>query len=153
MSRTVVLRVEKKMGRTCYAPAGKWLVTSCFAAISCRSPLRACPCQKLSWPAGGEVSFTASQLGAGSNPKHRLLPTKKPSFVSPASTRLIDSLCNLTRAGGRLFRSGRFARVKMMQAANVWNLDHRTKQRRLDRSAHGCILSERCVRHLSYYAK
>jgi hypothetical protein len=52
----------------------------------------------------------------------------------------------LTRTFGNLFRSGRFARVEMMQAADFWNLDHMTERGRLGRSADR---SDRCVRHLS----
>jgi hypothetical protein len=42
--------------------------------------------------------------------------------------------------------SGCLARVKMMQPADFWNLDHKAKRGRLDRSADGCILFERHMR-------
>jgi hypothetical protein len=43
--------------------------------------------------------------------------------------------CILTRALGGLCRSGSFARVKMMQATDFWDLDHLAKRGRLDSSA------------------
>ena len=52
----------------------------------------------------------------------------------------------LTRALGSLCRSGSFARVKMMQAADLWDLDHLAKRGRLDRSADRRILFERQMR-------
>ena len=61
--------------------------------------------------------------------------------VLPWETRLRNNervhglLCILTRALGSLFRSGSFARVKMMQAADLWDLHHVAKRRRLERSA------------------
>ncbi len=60
--------------------------------------------------------------------------------VLPQETRLRianerKARCILTRALGSLCRSGSFARVKMMQAADLWDLDHLAKRGRLDRSA------------------
>ncbi len=52
----------------------------------------------------------------------------------------------LTRALGSLCRSGSLARVKMMQAADLWDLDHLAKRGRLDRSADRRILFERQMR-------
>ena len=57
--------------------------------------------------------------------------------------RVHDSFCILRPVPGSFLRSGSFARVKMMQAADFWNLGHMTKRGRLDRSAAGCILFER----------
>ena len=45
-----------------------------------------------------------------------------------------------------LCRSGSFARVKMMQAADLWDLDHLAKPGRLDSSADRRILVERQMR-------
>src|SRR2546430_1121265 len=47
-------------------------------------------------------------------------------------------------------RSGSFARVKVMQAANFRNLDHLTERRKLDRSADGRIFFERQMRTASF---
>jgi hypothetical protein len=47
-------------------------------------------------------------------------------------------------------RSSSFARVKVMQAADFWNLDHMTKRGKLDGSADGCIFSERQMRAASF---
>ena len=52
----------------------------------------------------------------------------------------------LTRALGSLCRSGGFACVKMMQAADLWDLDHLAKRGRLDWSADRRILFERQMR-------
>jgi len=69
-------------------------------------------------------------------------PRIKPRVVGvlPQETRLRianerKARCMLTRALGSLCRSGSFARVKMMQAADLWDLDHLAKRGRLDRSA------------------
>src|SRR5438105_10898626 len=48
------------------------------------------------------------------------------------------------------FRSGSFARVKVMQAADFRNLDHLTERRKLDRSADGRIFFERQMRTASF---
>ena len=71
--------------------------------------------------------------------------------VLPQETRLRianerKASCILTRALGSLCRSGSFARVKMMQAADLWDLDHLAKRGRLDRSADRRILFERQMR-------
>jgi len=71
--------------------------------------------------------------------------------VLPQETRLRianerKARCILTRALGSLCRSGSFARVKMMQAADLWDLDHLAKRGRLDRSADRRILFERQMR-------
>src|SRR5258708_11968470 len=58
--------------------------------------------------------------------------------------------CILTRALGGLCRSGSFARVKMMQAADLWDLDHLAKRGRLDRSADRRILFERQMRTVPF---
>src|SRR5437870_13660835 len=47
-------------------------------------------------------------------------------------------------------RSGSFARVKVMQAADFRNLDHLTERRKLDRSADGRIFFERQMRTASF---
>jgi hypothetical protein len=54
--------------------------------------------------------------------------------------------CILTRALGSLCRSGSFARVRMMQAADLWDLDHLANPGRLDSSADRRILVERQMR-------
>jgi hypothetical protein len=51
--------------------------------------------------------------------------------------------CILTQALGSLCRSGSFARVKMMQAADLWDLHHLAKRGRLDSSADRRMLLER----------
>src|SRR5258708_38606739 len=51
---------------------------------------------------------------------------------------------------GSLFRSDGLASVKMMQAADLWNLDHVTEQGRLDRSAERCIFFERQMRTATF---
>src|SRR5207253_5274190 len=48
------------------------------------------------------------------------------------------------------FRSGSFARVKLMQAADFRNLDHLTERRKLDRSVDGRIFFERQMRTASF---
>jgi hypothetical protein len=54
----------------------------------------------------------------------------------------------LTQALGTLCRSGSFARVKMMQAADLWDLDHLAKRGRLDRSAdRGAVRTSRIPIH------
>jgi hypothetical protein len=77
-------------------------------------------------------------------------PRIKPRVVGvlPQETRLRianerKARCILTRALGSLCQSGSFARVKMMQAAHLWDLDHLAKRGRLDRSADRRILFER----------
>ena len=55
-----------------------------------------------------------------------------------------------SRALGNLSRSGSFAYVEMMQAADFWNLDHRTERERFDRSADGRIFFERQMRAASF---
>jgi hypothetical protein len=65
--------------------------------------------------------------------------------VLPQETRLRIAnehkvCCILTRALGGLCRSGSFARVKMMQATDLWELDHLAKRGRLDSSADRHIL-------------
>src|SRR5437868_14711864 len=47
-------------------------------------------------------------------------------------------------------RSGSFARVKVMQAADFRNLDHLTERRKLDRSVDGRIFFERQMRTASF---
>ena len=68
---------------------------------------------------------------------------RKLDFASQTNARLAafslerwESLC----------RSGSFARVKMMQAAGLWDLDHLAKRGRLDSSADRRILFERQMR-------
>src|SRR5258707_7801406 len=73
--------------------------------------------------------------------------TPRVAGVLPQETRLRianerKARCILTRALGSLCRSGSFARVKMMQAADLWDLDHLAKRGRLDRR----ILFERQMR-------
>ena len=53
------------------------------------------------------------------------------------------SFCIPTRAFAGQLRSGSFARVKVVQAADFRNLDHMTERRKLDGSADGRILFER----------
>jgi hypothetical protein len=56
----------------------------------------------------------------------------------------------LTRALGSLCRSGSFALVKMMQAADLRDLDHLAKEGgSTGRPTGASFLSDRCVWHLS----
>src|SRR5260370_20734419 len=54
-----------------------------------------------------------------------------------------DQIDILLQVFGSAFRSGSFARVKMMQAADFWSLDHLSERRRLDWSADRRIFFER----------
>jgi hypothetical protein len=51
---------------------------------------------------------------------------------------------------GSLCRSGSFARVKMMQAADLWDLDRLAKRGRLDSSADRRMLFERQMRRAPF---
>jgi hypothetical protein len=85
-----------------------------------------------------------------------IAPRIKPRVVGvlPQETRL--RIANerkargmLTRALGSLCRSGSFARVKLMQAADLWDLHHLAKRGRLDRSAdyRGAVRTSRIPIH------
>ena len=72
--------------------------------------------------------------------------------LSSHSKRADGSFCILTRAFAGPLRSGTFARVKVMQAADFWNLDHMTERRKLDGSADRRIFFERQMRTASLRA-
>jgi hypothetical protein len=117
---------------------------SCPSEVSARHPRREswCPYQNLSWSATSEVSGTPCPLRPGSN-LGRGVPSTGTRFHTANERK---TRCILTRALGSLCRSGSFARVKMMQAADLWDLDHLAKRanaRQVSRQAH---LAERRVR-------
>src|SRR4029077_16288395 len=75
--------------------------------------------------------------------------------VLPQETRLRianerKARCVPPERWGSLCRSGSFARVKMMQAADLWDLDHLAKRGRLDSSADRRILFERQMRTAAF---
>src|ERR1700687_3538997 len=84
------------------------------------------------------MSLLKTQLAAHSRSERysmSVAPRIKPRVagVLPQETRLRianerKARCVLTRALGSLCRSGSFARVKMMQAADLWDLDHLAKR-------------------------
>src|SRR6266404_5912963 len=71
-----------------------------------------------------------------------LLPQETELHIANKRT----AFCILARAFGYLFRSGSFARVKMMQATNFRNLHYMAKRGRLDGPADRCIFFERQMR-------
>src|SRR5258708_9031956 len=84
----------------------------------------ACPYQKLSWPTLSELSCTQPPDVPDQTSRGRA------SFHKNSTShgkRAHVSLCIFTRALGSLFRSGMLTRVKMMQAADFWNLDYMTE--------------------------
>src|SRR5713226_2767952 len=89
-----------------------------------RKTLYGCPCQKLGWPTLSEISCTQlpdvpDQTSSGRASFHK--------NSTSHSKRAHGSFCIFTRAFGSLFRSGSLTRVKMMQAADFWNLDYMTE--------------------------
>jgi len=80
--------------------------------------------------------------------------TIRTASVLPQKTKIRiangQRFCILTRAFASRLRSGSFARVKVMQAADFRNLDHLTERRKLDGSADGRIFFERQMRTASF---
>jgi len=83
----------------------------------------------------------------GSNLERLASFQEKLNFAQQTSTRLV---LHSHASVGSLFRSDGLASVKVMQAADLWNLDHVTEQGRLDRSAERCIFFERQLRTATF---
>ena len=105
----------------------KVFITSAWMFTRNRS---ACPYQKLSWQTSSEVSRTPRRDALDQTIELRT--ANEHTASSP-----------ILRAFGSPLRSGSFPSVKVMQAADLWNLDHVTEQGRLDGSAERCIFFER----------
>jgi hypothetical protein len=101
----------------------------------------ACPYQKLNWQPASEVNGTSSLLRPGSNLGSRASFHRKLDFDSK---RAHKARCILAQALGTLCRSGSFARVKMLQAADLSDLDNLAKRGRLDRSTRSERQPNRC---------
>ena len=77
--------------------------------------------------------------------------TIRTASVLPQKTKVRIANGQTARSAfSRELRSGSFARVKVMQAADFWNLDHLTERRKLDGSADGRIFFERQMRTASF---
>jgi hypothetical protein len=85
---------------------------------------RSCPYQKLGWPTLSEISCTQLPDVRDQTSSGRASFRKN---STSHSKRAHGSFCIFTRAFGSLFRSGSLTRVKMMQAADFWNLDYMTE--------------------------
>src|SRR5260370_27647002 len=100
------------------------MLASVSRSLAERRDSQACPYQKLGWPTLSEISCTQppdipDQTSQGRASLH--------NNSTSHSQRAHGSFCVLTRAFGSLFRSGSLTRVKMLQAADFWNLDHVAK--------------------------
>src|SRR5437764_4904566 len=94
-----------------------------------------------------EVTRTACPSPFGTIRRASVLPQK--TKVRIANGQTARSAFPHERLQASL-RSGSFARVKVMQAADFRNLDHLTERRKLDRSADGRIFFERQMRTASF---
>ena len=90
--------------------------------------------------------YSAARCACSNLQRVSVLPQKGES----CNQRAHGSLCILKRTLGSLYRSGRFARVEMIQSTDLWNLDHRTERGRLGGSADGRIFFERQMRAASF---